>query len=75
MIRDRRQLRLEVDLWLVRADGFVEQRVQARSAAAAKYQVFRRAREAGYFSDARSGFRDFLARGFVAVKLRRHNGL
>ena len=40
--------------------------VQAASPAAAKYQVFKLAREAGYFTR----FRDFLARGFTAREMR-----
>lgn len=63
------QLQLDVRLYLVRADGFCEERVQAKTAAAAKYQIYKRAREAGYFADPRSGFRDFLARGFTASEL------
>jgi hypothetical protein len=65
------QLALDVRLYLVRADGFCEMRVQAASPAAAKWQIFKLAREAGYFSDSRSGFRDFLARGWIARELRR----
>ena len=62
-----RQLTMDIKLFLVRADGFAEIRVQACSAAAAKYQVFKKARAAGYFQE---GFRQFLARGFVACELR-----
>jgi len=65
------QLSLNVRLYLVRADGFSEMRVQAKTAAAAKWQVFKLAREAGYFSDQRSAFRDFLARGWTASAVRR----
>ena len=71
MTRNGRQLKLNVRYYLVRADGFCEMRVQAATAAAAKWQVFKLAREAGYFSDQRSGFRDFLARGWTASELRR----
>jgi hypothetical protein len=65
------QLTLNVRYYLVRADGFCEMRVQAANAAAAKYEVFKLAREAGYFSDARSAFRDFLERGWIAREMRR----
>ena len=66
-----KQLRLAVQIYLVRADGFCDERVQALTAAGAKYQIFKRAREAGYFGDLRSGFRDFLAKGWTARELRR----
>jgi hypothetical protein len=71
--RERRgqQFRLDVRLYIVRADGWEEVRVQAKTAAAAKYQVFKLAREAGYYRDPRSGFRDFLERGWSARELRR----
>jgi hypothetical protein len=71
MSRRGKQLTLGVRLFLVRADGWAEVRVQAKSPAAAKYQVFKQAREAGYYRDPRSGFRDFLARGWVARDLGR----
>jgi hypothetical protein len=71
MSRRAKQLTLEVRLYLVRADGFCEMRVQAKTPAGAKWQVFKLAREAGYYSNARSGFRDFLARGWFARELRR----
>jgi len=66
-----RQLLLDVRLYRVRCDGWIEIDIQARTAAAAKYQVFKKAREAGFFSDPRSGFRDFLTRGFHASEVRR----
>lgn len=69
--RKNKQLLLDVRLYRVRCDGFTELEIQARTAAAAKYQVFKKAREAGYFADHRSGFRDFLQRGWTAREVRR----
>ena len=63
----RGQLRLNVRLYLVRAQGYPVMQVQAATPAAAKYQVFKLAREAGYFAH----FRQFLSRGFTARELRR----
>ena len=74
MTRRAKQLTLGVRLYLVRADGFCEMRVQARTPAGAKYQVFKLAREAGYFSSSRGGFRDFIDRGWVARELARPAG-
>lgn len=71
MKRKARQLRLDVTLFVVRSDGFVDRRIQARSAAAAKFEVFRQLREAGYFSDRAGGFRDFLSRGWSVYEVRR----
>lgn len=71
MSRRRKQLQLAVRWFRVRCDGFVDVDVQAATPSAAKYQVFKRAREAGYFADSRSAFPDFLARGFTARELRR----
>jgi hypothetical protein len=65
------QLRMDVRLYLVAADGFCEMRVQAANPAAAKWKVFKLAREAGYYSCSRSGFRDFLARGWKAREVGR----
>jgi hypothetical protein len=59
---------LPVRMYLVRCDGWADSEIQAQTAAAAKYQVYKRAREAGYF---REGFRDFLSRGFQAREVRR----
>jgi hypothetical protein len=67
----RKQLQLPVKMFRVRCDGFVDVEVQAATAPAAKYQVFKKAREAGYFADPRSAFRDFIARGFTAREIRR----
>lgn len=68
--RKNKQLLLDVRLYLVRCDSWMELEIQARSAAAAKYQAFKKAREAGYFQT-RAGFRDFLERGFSAREVRR----
>jgi hypothetical protein len=69
--RKAKQLVLAVRLFCVRCDGFCDYEVQAPNAAAAKYRAFKSAREAGYFPDPRSGFRDFLSRGFKAFEVRR----
>lgn len=61
------QLTLMVKLFAVRG-WWGDQVVQAPTPAAAKYQVYKLGREAGYFSD---GFREFLAHGFTARELRR----
>lgn len=65
------QLLLEVRLYRVKCDGFVDYTVQAASSSAAKYKAFKSAREAGYFRDPRTAFRDFLHRGFRASEVRR----
>lgn len=65
------QLSLPVRLYRVQCDGFADVEVTAATAPAAKYQVFKRAREAGYFRDPRSAFRDFLERGFTVRAVRR----
>jgi hypothetical protein len=65
-----KQLTLPIRTFRVRCDGFGDVEVQAATASGAKYQVFKRAREAGYFADPRSAFRDFLSRGWVAREVR-----
>ncbi|WKA31624.1 hypothetical protein [Bradyrhizobium roseum] len=70
MIRNANQLRLAVRWYVVRCDSLGEIELQAGTAAAAKYQAFKRAREAGYFQH-RGGFRDFLGRGWIVRELRR----
>ena len=65
-----KQLRLAVRWYVVRCDSLGETEIQAGSAAAAKYEAFKRAREAGYFQR-RDGFRDFLGRGWVVREVRR----
>lgn len=62
------QLRLDVRMYLVRGQGLGDLEVQAATPAAAKFEVFRRARSAGYFQQ---GFRDFLTRRVTAWELRR----
>lgn len=69
--RKNPQLLLEVRLYRVMCDGFGDFEVQVKSAAAAKFKTFLSARDAGYFQDPRSGFRDFLSRGFRAREVRR----
>lgn len=64
----QQQLRLNVRFYLVRGDGLGDLQIQARSPSAAKFEVYRRARSAGYFP---KGFRDFLARHVTAAELRR----
>ena len=61
------QLRLDVRFYLVRLPGFPEMQIQAPSRAAAKYGIFKRAREAGYFLH----FRQFLSRGCLVREMRR----
>ncbi len=63
--RKPQQLKLNVKLFNVRAEGLFEIRIQAASPAAAKYRYFKLAREAGYVSQ----FCDFLRRGLKAVEL------
>ena len=70
MIRNKNQLQLAVRWFVVRCDSLGEIEIQAGTAAAAKYQAYKRAREAGYFQH-RDGFRDFLTRGWVVHELRR----
>jgi hypothetical protein len=70
MKRNKNQLTLPVRLFRVMCDGFADHEVQAANARAAKYQAFKDAREAGYFTDPRSGFRDFLQRGFRVREVR-----
>lgn len=69
MKRDK-QLMLCVRLYTVRCAGFGDIQVQAGTPAAAKYQVFKKAREAGFFNRV-GGFRDFLSRGWSAREVRR----
>jgi hypothetical protein len=61
------QLRMNVRLYLVCSDGWPQMQVQAATRAAAKYQLFKLAREAGYYVR----FSDFLKRGWSARELRR----
>lgn len=66
--KGQQQLLLPVRLFRVRCDSLGEIEIQAVSAAAAKYQAFRRARDAGYFQ-VRNPFRDFLDRGWTVREL------
>ncbi len=63
-----KQLRLNVRMYLVRGQGLGDLEVQAATPAEAKFEVFRRARSAGYFPN---GFQDFLTRRVTARELRR----
>ncbi len=63
----RSQLRLAIRLYAVRTENF-EAVIQAGTPAAAKYELYKRAREAGYFKE---GFKQFLDRQPVVVELRR----
>lgn len=65
--RNKNQLTLAIRRFSVRADGS-EAEIQAATPAAAKYELFKRMREAGYFRSA--GFKEFLDRAPVAVELR-----
>lgn len=56
---------LPTRLFRVRCGDYGDFDIQATTAAAAKYQVFKKAREAGLFNS-RQGFRDFLSRGWNA---------
>lgn len=69
MSRRPKQLSMMVRLYRVTCDGFADLDVQAASAPGAKYQAFKKAREAGYFKDERIGFRTFLSRGFKAREI------
>jgi hypothetical protein len=63
----RQQLSLDVRLFLVRVDGFPDVAIQAPTKAAARYEVYRRGRAAGYFVN---GFADFLTKVKVARNVR-----
>jgi hypothetical protein len=67
--RRRRQLQLAVRIYCVCCDGFGEIEIQAGTAGAAKYEVFRRARDAGFFRGPHA-FRDFLHCGWTARERR-----
>lgn len=66
--RDPNQLSLDVRRYVVRCKGLDPCPVYAPNRAAAKYQAFTKAREAGYFPD---GFEAFLANGVTARADRR----
>lgn len=67
MKRDGQQLRLDVRLYLVGVLGYGDIQVQASTPAAAKYSVFKLAREAGIFTK----LRPFLARVAGVREVRR----
>ncbi len=62
--RNKNQLALAIRRFAVRADGF-EANIQAATPAAAKYELYKRLREAGYCGD----FRDFVHRLPTVVEL------
>lgn len=68
------QLTLNVKLFVVSCGGFGDIKVQAQSSAAAKYQIFKRAREAGFF-EGPWAFREFLHKGWRARELREHRNV
>ncbi|MGJ4928115.1 hypothetical protein ACQR1I_16710 [Bradyrhizobium sp. HKCCYLS2038] len=63
------QLMLDVRMYVMNCGPFGAVEVQAGTRSAAKYQVFKQAREAGYF-DKPNGFREFLSRGWHLMELR-----
>lgn len=67
MKRKTAQLTLNVRLYRVGVSGWPDMQVQAPTPAAARWQIFKLAREAGYFCR----FRDFLARCVFVRELRR----
>ncbi|MBB5051098.1 hypothetical protein HNQ36_001052 [Afipia massiliensis] len=66
--RNKNQLRLPIRRYSVRADSF-EADIQAATPAAAKYELFKRLREAGYFKG--DDFREFVRRSPTARELLR----
>jgi hypothetical protein len=66
----QQQLMLNVRMYVMNCGPFGAVEVQAGTRSAAKYQVYKKAREAGYF-DSREGFREFLSRGWHVMELRR----
>lgn len=70
MPRKPKQMMLNVRMYLVNCGRFGAVEVQAGTRSAAKYQAFKKAREAGYFNS-REGFREFLSRGWHVMELRR----
>lgn len=56
---------LPIRKFRVRCYAYGDFDVEATTAAGAKYQVFKKAREAGLFNS-RQGFRDFLSKGWNA---------
>nr|WP_311538550.1 hypothetical protein [uncultured Bradyrhizobium sp.] len=68
MIRHKDQLRLNVRFYRVEIPGLDPIDEQAPTRAAAKWQVYKRAKAAGFFRD---GFRSFLSRRISVRELRR----
>jgi len=68
MKRKPMQLSLPVRMYRVSCGEFGDIDITAGTAAAARYEIYRRAHEAGFF---RKGFRDFLSRKWPARALRR----
>ena len=71
MTQRPKQRSLHVRRYIVRAYGFINTEVQASTTAGAKYQAFKLAREAGYFNDRKTGFREFLTQGVTAREISR----
>lgn len=69
-LKKPQQLMLNVRMYVMNCGPFGAVEVQAGTRSAAKYQVFKTARDAGYF-DGRDGFREFLSRGWHLMELRR----
>lgn len=67
MKRKPKQLSLPVRLYRVSCDGYADFEIQALTPGAAKFEVFRRARE----FKSHLSFRDFLNRGWKAREVRR----
>lgn len=68
MRRRPKQLSLNARFYRVDCGRFGEIEIQAATPAAAMYQIFKKAREAGFFYRP-SGFRDFLAEGWKAREI------
>jgi len=66
-VKRGQQLNLNVRFYRVGVRGFPDMQVQAPSRSAAKYQIFKLAREAGYFTK----MRDFLSRVSTVREVRR----
>ncbi len=67
LTREPRQLRMAVRLFAVTSEFWPETTVQAASPAAAKYALFKRARETGYFP---AGFREYLRQSIKVREVR-----
>lgn len=67
LTRQPKQLRMAVRIFTVTAECWPEARVQAATPAAAKYALFKKAREAGYFPQ---GFREYLRQNIKVREVR-----